>query len=109
MTEHLPAVERSVWLPARPEVVWRFLTSGVLVADWFGGPVSMEARPGAGIEFRPGDGELRWGTVEDVATGKRIQWTWRTDEGEPSEVAITLDGEGDGTRVTVVERLVPYV
>jgi uncharacterized protein YndB with AHSA1/START domain len=42
--------------------------------------------------------------VEEVTPGRRIAFTW-CDEGEADAtiVEVTLDDEGDGTRVVVVE------
>ncbi len=68
---------------------------------------------GVRIEPRPG-GEVvvpereMIGTVEEVVPGKSITWSWREIDGEPSQVTIDLEPSDDGTRVTIVERLLEY-
>ena len=104
----LPRIERSAWFPAQPSVVWNHLTDGSLVETWFGGGVEITGRRGGRITFDPGSGPLRWGTVEDVLAPDHLQWTWRTDEGEPSLVRIELHAEDGGTRLTVLEELLRF-
>ena len=102
------AVERSVWLPADPETVWSHLADGDLVGDWMGGETSIEAKPGGSISLQPEDGPLVWGTVEVVEFGRHLQWSWRTDDGLPTEVGIVITPEDGGSRVTVTETLLPW-
>lgn len=51
---------------------------------------------------------MRWGTVEDLEEGRRIQWSWRTGDGDPSLVVIELASEDDGVRMIVTETLLEY-
>lgn len=104
----LPGIEKSVWLPATPGRVWSHLTDGDLLETWFGGSASIVPRPGGRIELDAGDGPVRWGTVEVVDTERRIQWSWRTGDGDPSLVVIELEAEDDGTRLIVTETLLEY-
>lgn len=108
MTTRLPSIERSVWLPADREVVWRHLTEGSLLSTWFGGAAELRARPGGEVRFEEGDGPLRWGTVEAVVPGLRLQWSWRAGDGDPSLVQIELEDHDGGTRLTVTETLLEY-
>ncbi|MDX1450236.1 MAG: SRPBCC domain-containing protein [Acidimicrobiia bacterium] len=104
----LPRIERNAWLPAEPVAVWKHLTDGSLLETWFGGSVTIAVRRGGRITFDPGSGPLRWGTVEDLTAPDHVQWTWRTDDGEPSLVRIELDPEDGGTRLTVTEELLRF-
>lgn len=102
------AVERKVTLPADPDRVWAHLTEGDLVADWMGGDVEIELRPGGSITMAPDDKPKVWGTVEEIVPGRRIQWSWRTDDGMPTQVEIDLEPSEDGTALTVRETLLPW-
>ncbi len=104
----LPWVEKSIWLPTDVALVWEHLTKGELFELWFGGTATFEARRGGRVELDPGDGSLRSGTVEDLEVGRRIQWSWRTGDGDPSLVVIELAGEDDGVRMVVTETLLEY-
>lgn len=104
----LPGIERSVWLPTSLDRVWEHLTEGDLLELWFGGAATISPRPGGRIELDAGDGPIRWGTVEEVVDHTRIQWSWRTGDGDPSLVVIELDSEDDGVRLVVTETLLEY-
>ena len=101
-------VERSITLPADPDTVWRHLTVGDLLGAWMEGDVTVVPRPGGAITLSPPDGKPVWGTVEEVVPGRRIQWTWRTDDGLPTLVEIELVPRDDGTGLTVRETLLPW-
>ena len=101
-------VERTVTLPADPNTVWERLTDQNLVGDWMEGDVSIEARPGGAITMTPEEGAPVWGTVEEVVPGHRLQWSWRTDVGLPTQVEIELEQVEEGTILTVRETLLPW-
>jgi uncharacterized protein YndB with AHSA1/START domain len=101
------AVERSVTVEASPDEVWESVVDGELAGEWMGAPMSIEPRPGGRIDFAPDDVPYL-GTVEEVDPGRSITWSWRHPDRDPSQVTITIEPEGDGTRVTVIERLLPY-
>jgi uncharacterized protein YndB with AHSA1/START domain len=102
------AVERQVTLPADPAVVWDHLIDGDLVGDWMGGVVTVDARPGGSITMTPEDGPRIWGTIEEVVPGHRLQWSWRTDDGLPTQVEIEIEPVEDRTTLTVRETLLPW-
>ncbi len=102
------AVERSITLPADPDSVWEHLTHGDLLGDWMEGEVEIDLRPGGSITMTPDRGPVVWGTVEEVISGRRLQWSWRTDEGLPTQVEIDLEPVEDGTALTVRETLLPW-
>jgi uncharacterized protein YndB with AHSA1/START domain len=101
-------VERSITLPADPNSVWEHLTDGDLVGDWMEGEVTIEARPGGAITMTPKKGDVVWGTVEEVIPSRRLQWSWRTDDGLPTQVEIELEPVEGGTALTVRETLLPW-
>jgi uncharacterized protein YndB with AHSA1/START domain len=102
------AVERSITLPAEPDSVWEHLTDGDLLGDWMEGDVEIDPRPGGAITMTPGDGPVVWGTVEEIVPGRRLQWSWRTDDGLPTQVELELEPTDDGTALTVRETLLPW-
>jgi uncharacterized protein YndB with AHSA1/START domain len=102
------SVERSITLPAEPDTVWEHLTNGSLVGDWMEGEVSITPRPGSPITMTPEEGPVVWGTVEEVIPGRRIQWSWRIDDGLPTQVEFELAPVEEGTTLTVKETLLPW-
>ncbi|MGH9278539.1 MAG: SRPBCC family protein [Acidimicrobiales bacterium] len=97
-------VERSIELPAPPGEVWLALVEPDRLASWFGGHVELDARPGGRVVVADEDGE-RWGTVESFEPGQRLVLRlWQRGESlTGSRLAFVLEGDGDGTRLTVVE------
>ena len=101
-------VERTITLPTTPDVAWRYATDGDLLSDWMRGEVTIDARPGGRIEMERRGRAPVWGTVEVVEAPKRIQWSWRTDDGMPSQVEIELAPSDGACVITVRETLLPW-
>lgn len=97
------AVERTVELDADPDEVWERIVDGELAEEWLGVRVDPRVGGDVAVSDRP-----MIGTVEEIEPGRSITWSWRPVDGEPSQVTITVEPEGDGTRVRVVERLLEY-
>jgi uncharacterized protein YndB with AHSA1/START domain len=105
-------IERETIIAAPVERVWALLTEAEHLARWFGDA-------GAEIDLRPGGAlSLSWeqygtvrGRVIDVEAPRRFSYRWtvlRESQSEPVEgnstlVEFTLEAEGDGTRLRVVE------
>jgi uncharacterized protein YndB with AHSA1/START domain len=104
----MPRIERSVWLPTSPDRLWSRLVDGAFLSTWFDRPVRLESRVGGRIETTEPDDVVRWGTIEVLDRDRAIQWSWRTDDGDPSLVRIDLREEDDGTRVMVTETLLAF-
>jgi uncharacterized protein YndB with AHSA1/START domain len=106
-------IERETTIAAPVERVWAVLTQAEHVGRWFGDA-------GAEIDLRPG-GEMvvRWAEygvgrmrVVDVEPPRRFSYRWapvrehwgeEPAEGTATLVEFTLDPDGDGTRLRVVE------
>lgn len=101
--EELPEIERTADIQSAPEEVWNRIVEGDLAEEWMG--VRLEPRPGGRVSV-PGRPTI--GTVEEVEPGRSITWSWREPDGDPSQVSITVEPAGTGTRVTVVERLLEF-
>jgi hypothetical protein len=97
-------VRRELWLAADADDVWDVVTGD----GWLADSVSLELWPGGEARFGEGD-RTRRGWVEEALAPQsnggegRLAFWWAA-EGEPaSRVEITLDEEGDHTRVRIVE------
>ena len=91
-------IERELWLPASPEVVWDAVTSD----GWLAERVSFDLRPGGEAEFESAGG-ARHGWIEDVSAPTRLTFWWSVDEDPASRVEIRIDGRGESTRLRIVE------
>jgi len=105
-------IERETVIAAPVERVWALLTEAEHLGRWFGDA-------GAELDLRPGGSlSLTWeqygtvhGRVVDVEAPRRFSYRWavlRESQSEPVEgnstlVEFTLEAEGDGTRLRVVE------
>jgi uncharacterized protein YndB with AHSA1/START domain len=92
-------VKREVVLPAPREEVWSALTDAERLAEWFANEVELDAEPGGEGVFRWDNGEERRATVDEVEPQRAFGLLWDDD----SHVAFTLEDDGDGTLLTVVE------
>jgi uncharacterized protein YndB with AHSA1/START domain len=105
-------IERETVIAAPVERVWALLTEAEHLGRWFGDA-------GAELDLRPGGSlSLSWeqygtvhGRVVDVEAPRRFSYRWavlRESQSEPVEgnstlVEFTLEAEGAGTRLRVVE------
>jgi uncharacterized protein YndB with AHSA1/START domain len=88
--------------------VWQALTTSDGLSSWFGERVSIDLRPGgsATMTFKGGmTVEMR---VERVEEPTVFSYTWRlpdlpTDDPRRTYVEFTLEPDGDGTVLRVVE------
>lgn len=103
-----PAVERTALLPAPPAEVWRHLTEGSLMSAWMEGSVRLEPRIGGRIELTRSGLPDVWGTIEEMAPQRRVQWSWRTDDGLPTLVEVSIEPRGAETSIVVRESLLPW-
>lgn len=101
--EQLPEIERSVDIAADPTEVWERIVDGDLAEEWMG--VRVDPRRGGQVSVPDRD---VIGTVEEVIPGESITWSWREVDGEPSQVTIDIEPTEEGSRVTIVERLLEY-
>ena len=99
----LPEVERQIEIDAPPEEVWEKVVDGDVSEEWLG--VTVEPRVGGAVQVP--DKEII-GTVEEIIPGKTITWSWREIDGDPSQVTIHVAPSGEGSKVTVTERLLDY-
>jgi uncharacterized protein YndB with AHSA1/START domain len=101
-------IERTVEIAHPPSRVWAALTTAEGLGTWFGHNAEIDLRPGgsAWMTWKSGDrAEMRVERVEEPAV---FGFTWHIF-GLPDEdprrtyVEFTLEPDGTGTRLTVVE------
>jgi uncharacterized protein YndB with AHSA1/START domain len=101
-------IERTVTLARPPREVWQALTTADGLSAWFGEQASIDLRPGgaATLTFTGGmTVDMRVERVEEPAV---FAYTWRLpdlpeDDPRRTFVEFTLEPDGDGTLLRVVE------
>jgi len=91
-------IEREVWLPVSPEVVWDAVTSD----GWLAEHVSLDLRPGGEAEFESAE-QVRHGWIEEVSAPSRLSFWWSDDDEPASRVEIRIDAREESTRLRIVE------
>jgi uncharacterized protein YndB with AHSA1/START domain len=101
-------IERSMELAHPPAKVWAAITTPEGLSAWFGDKATIDLRPGGAAEmtFRSGlSVDMR---VERVEEPTVFGFTWRLpdlpgDDPRRTYVEFTLEADGAGTRLRVVE------
>lgn len=104
----LPKVERSLSLDLAPTDLWRHLVSGELASMWMGGTMTIEPRLNGRVSLAMEGSPPVFGSVEEIDEGRSIAWSWRTANGEPTQVVLRIEPDGDGTILVVSEELLKY-
>ena len=103
------AIEREVVIEAPLEVVWRIVTDPEQIRKWFADEAEVELRVGGGGRLRFNSGDSYQLQVEALEPPRRFAFRWIQPEGSPVRadntmlVEFTLEPEGNGTRLRVVE------
>jgi uncharacterized protein YndB with AHSA1/START domain len=102
-------IEKNILIDAPVDVVWRIITEPDQIVQWFSDEAEVDVRPGGGgrLVFRSGDSyQLQ---VEAVEPPRRFAFRWVQPQGSVARqdnsmlVEFTLETEGTGTRLRVVE------
>jgi uncharacterized protein YndB with AHSA1/START domain len=104
----LPRVERAVELGVPAAELWQHLVDGELASFWMGGVMTIEPRLNGRVLLHANDAPIVFGTVEELVAGESITWTWRTRDGEPTQVSIVVETPSEGSVLRVIEQLIPY-
>ena len=106
----IPAqIEKDVLIDAPVDVVWRVITEPEQIVRWFSDEADIDLRPGGDgrLVFRSGESyQLQ---VEAVEPPHRFAFRWVQPQGwvarpeNSTVVEFTLEPEGSGTRLRVVE------
>ncbi|MGH9024614.1 MAG: SRPBCC family protein [Acidimicrobiia bacterium] len=100
------AVEREVYVAPPPEVVFEYFIDPDLLTRWQAVEADVDPRPGGHMRLNITGRDVASGEFVAVEPPGRIAftWGWEGNEGVPpgsSHVEITLEPDGDGTRVLV--------
>jgi uncharacterized protein YndB with AHSA1/START domain len=101
-------IERTLELAHPPRTVWAALTTAEGLAAWFGDEATIDLRPGGSARMSWTTGDVAEMRVERVEEPAVFGFTWHI-YGLPEEdprrtyVEFTLEPDGAGTRLTVVE------
>ncbi|WP_165966140.1 SRPBCC family protein [Actinomadura sp. 7K534] len=103
-------IERTVWIQAPPEAVWRFFTDPARLARWWG-QAEADARPGGVLRVSMPDGPrpVMHGEFVELLPYERIVFTfgWEPAPEAPaiapgaSRVEVTLTPADGGTSLTL--------
>jgi uncharacterized protein YndB with AHSA1/START domain len=104
----LPRVERTVELGVPAADLWQHLVDGELASFWMGGVMTIEPRLNGRVLLHADDAPIVFGTVEELVAGESITWTWRTRDGEPTQVSIVVEPASERSVLRVTEQLIPY-
>lgn len=103
------SITRSIRIDAGSDAVWDAVGETGGLGDWLGARVDVEVAPGSAGTVVDHDGASRRLVVTEVDEGRRVGFVW-WDEARPddaSRVVITVDDDGEGSRVTVTETVDP--
>src|SRR5246127_970134 len=101
-------IERTLELAHPPAKVWAALTTAEGLAAWFGDEADIDLRPGGAAWMSWASGYSVEMRVERVEEPTVFGFTWQLEElpeDDPRRtyVEFTLEPDGDGTRLRVVE------
>lgn len=106
-------IEQDIYIAAPMARVWEVMTEPRHVGMWFGNgePAEIDLRPGGRIVFDHGEHGKLPAVIEKVEEPGYLAFRWAADDTETREpvagnatlVEFTLEPEGDGTRLRVVE------
>jgi uncharacterized protein YndB with AHSA1/START domain len=104
---------REIVIDATPETIWPFLTETDKHLEWLGTAAEIDARPGGTYRVKVGDRHQSAGEFVEVVPNQKVVFTFGWDEKDhpippgSTTVEITLQPEGDKTRVRLVHRGLP--
>ena len=106
-------IEREVLIDAPMERVWELVTQAEHLGSWFGDAgAEVDLRPGGAMELRWSEHGTSRGRIEAVQPTRLFAFRWAPfkdpggvdpTHGNSTRVEFSLDAEGDGTRLRVVE------
>lgn len=106
------AIEHSVRVPASREVVFEYFTDPAKLVRWMGDEAVLDPRPGGTCRLVI-NGVTMIGRFVEVEFPTRLVFTWGWKERflelppQTTEVAVSLERDGDGTLVRLAHRRLP--
>jgi uncharacterized protein YndB with AHSA1/START domain len=111
--EEARPIELSIWIAARPETVFAFLTDPAKLVQWLGLAATLEARPEGLFRVDVNGRDFVRGRYVEVKPPERVVFTWGWEDGGDrvppgaTTVEITLTPELGGTIVRLVHSGLP--
>ena len=101
-------IERTLEVAHAPEKVWAAITTAEGLGTWFGNQATIDLRPGGSARMTWTTGDVVDMRVERVEEPSVFGFTWPIyglpdDDPRRTYVEFTLEPDGAGTRLTVVE------
>src|SRR3954454_11356630 len=101
-------IERTLELAHPPAAAWLAVSTSEWLAAWFGNEAGIDLRPGGTAWMKWTDGAAAEMRVERVEEPAVFGFTWHIyglpeDDPRRTYVEFTLEPDGPGTRLTVVE------
>lgn len=108
------SLDRTVFIQAKPETVFRYFTDSTRWARWWGAGSEIDARPGGPMKIRHPNGIEVSGDVLSVEPPRRIVFTYGYAGGNPippggSRVTIQLEPQGRGTKLQLTHEFADAV
>lgn len=107
-------VEREITIDAPPSLVFEFLTDPAKMVRWMGTEAVLEPWPGGRYYVNPSGHERVSGKVLEIVPERRLVFSWGFEGGAlpglpqgQSTVEISLEPDGDGTRLRLTHRDLP--
>lgn len=95
-------------LDADPAEVWEAISEPGRLGEWLGADVDVEICEGSeGTIVFDDRAEPSVVLIETVDEGERLVFRWATTVDAPTEVSIEIEPSIMGTRVRVIERMIP--
>jgi len=101
-------IERTIEIAHQPAAVWAALTTAEGLGAWFGNRATIDLRPGGAARLEWDGGPTADLRIERVEEPRVFGFTWHVyglpdDDPRRTYVEFTLEPDGAGTRLTVVE------
>jgi len=106
------AFEREIWIAARPETVFGFLTQSDKMVRWFGLEAVLDAKPGGMFRVNVTGRAIAAGKYVAVEPHRRVVFSFGWEGGEivapgASTVEITLTARDNGTVLRLIHSGLP--
>jgi uncharacterized protein YndB with AHSA1/START domain len=104
------AVEVEVRIDAAPETVFEFFTDPAKMVQWMGLEHELDPRPGGALRCDINGRDVVSGEYVDVDPPRRVvvTWGWEAEDNTTrpgaSTVEVSLEPDGDGTRLRLLHR-----
>jgi uncharacterized protein YndB with AHSA1/START domain len=108
MPDATEPLRHELLIAAPPDVVFPYFTDPARMTAWMGVAALLDPRPGGTFRVEANGRDVVLGEYVEVEPPHRVVFTWGFDGGEPviepgaSRVEVTLEREGDGTRIVLL-------